>query len=109
MADRDMRGSVFGVVAGTADRTADGEHRGVDRRAVGPGLDRQQVRDLSVEGGLSRVELAGHVGELARVFDAAGMADSAALYRERAERAWAHGEWDLPARRVIASLRPRLR
>jgi DNA-binding SARP family transcriptional activator/tetratricopeptide (TPR) repeat protein len=44
---------------------------------------------------------------LARVFDAAGMADSAALYRGRAERAWAHAESDLPARRVIASLRPR--
>ena len=44
---------------------------------------------------------------LARVFEAAGMTDSAALYRGRAERAWAHAESDLPARRVIASLRPR--
>jgi DNA-binding SARP family transcriptional activator/tetratricopeptide (TPR) repeat protein len=46
---------------------------------------------------------------LARVFDAAGMADSAALYRGRAERAWAQAEPDLPARKVIASLRPRAR
>lgn len=42
---------------------------------------------------------------LARVFDAAGMADSAAVHRRSATDAWAHAEPELPARKMIASLR----
>ncbi|HEX7938222.1 MAG TPA: hypothetical protein VF483_04470, partial [Gemmatimonadaceae bacterium] len=41
---------------------------------------------------------------LARAFEASGMRDSAAAHRDRAERAWASAEPDLPARRAIASL-----
>ena len=64
---------------------------------------RPQARDVGVVVGVLPAGT-GRNGNT-RVVDVAGREDSAAVYRGRAERAWAHADADVPARRVMASLR----